>query len=182
LSIPRKFYARDTVIVAKDLLGKKLVRKIGNKTISGIITETEAYRQSDDAASHAYMGITPRNKAMFGEVGCVYVYFTYGMYYCVNVVARNHKYMAGAVLIRALKPVDGIDMMKKNRKKKTNLTDGPAKLTQALRIDKKLYGEDLIKSSNLFIINGVKKTKIISSTRIGIKKAADKKWNFKINV
>jgi len=182
MMLSRKFYSRDTVIVAKELLGKKLVRKIGNKTISGIITETEAYRQSDDAASHAFMGITPRNKAMFGEVGCAYVYFTYGMYYCVNVVARNHKYTAGAVLIRALEPVDGIDIMIKNRKEKTNLTDGPAKLTQALRIDKKLYGEDLIKSSKIYITNGTRKTKIIASSRIGIKKAADKKWNFKINV
>jgi len=182
MSIPRKFFQRDTVIVAKELLGKKLVRKIGNKTISGIIIETEAYRQSDDAASHAYNGITPRNKAMFGQVGCAYVYFTYGMYYCVNIVARNHKYKAGAVLIRALEPVDGIDIMIKNRKNKTNLTDGPAKLTQALRIDKKLYGEDLIKSSNLYLTNGISKYKITSSSRIGINKAIEKKWNFRIEI
>lgn len=182
MSIPRKFFERDTVLVAKELLGKKLVRKIGSKTISGIITETEAYRQNDDAASHAYNGITPRNEAMFGQVGCAYVYFTYGMYYCVNVVARNHKYTAGAVLIRALEPVDGIDSMIRYRKKKTNLTDGPAKLAQALRIDKKLYGEDLIKSSNLYLTNGIKKSRITSSSRIGINKAVSKKWNFRIKI
>ena len=182
MSLPRKFFARDTVLVAKELLGKKLVRKIGSKIISGIIIETEAYRQNDDAASHAFSGITPRNEAMFGQVGCAYVYFTYGMYYCVNVVARNHKYTAGAVLIRALKPVEGVDSMIRYRKKKTNLTDGPAKLAQALSIDKKLYGEDLIKSSKLCITNGIRKGRIISSSRVGINNAISKKWNFKITI
>ena len=100
--LPRSFYSRDTVKVAKDLLGKKLVRKIKNKTISGIITETEAYRFKDDPASHAFRGVTERNKVMFGEVGVAYVYFTYGMHYCFNVVARNSNYDAGAVLIPSI--------------------------------------------------------------------------------
>jgi len=103
-TLPRKCYARDTIKVAKDLLGKHLIRKIGNTTISGIITETEAYRYKDDPASHAYGGKTERNKAMFGQVGKSYVYFTYGMHYCVNVVAKGDGYNAGAVLIGALKP------------------------------------------------------------------------------
>ena len=87
--LPREFYQRDTVIVAKKLLGKKLVRKIGNQEISGIITETEAYRHEDDPASHAFRKITDRNKVMFGDVGISYVYFTYGMHYCFNIVAKK---------------------------------------------------------------------------------------------
>jgi len=104
--LPRSFYSRNTVIVAKDLLGKTLVRKSGSKIISGIIIETEAYRYKDDPASHAGRGQTERNKAMFGQVGRAYVYFTYGMYYCFNVVAKSQNYEAGAVLIRALYPKD----------------------------------------------------------------------------
>ncbi len=104
--LTREFYARNTVQVAKDLLGKTLVRRIGKKTISGIITETEAYRYRDDPASHAFRSMTERNKAMFGEVGHAYVYFTYGMYYCVNAVAKSKNFQAGAVLIRSLEPKD----------------------------------------------------------------------------
>lgn len=182
--LPRKFYARDTVVVAKELLGKKLVRKIGKTTISGIITETEAYRFSDDPASHAFRGITQRNKAMFGQVGLAYVYFTYGMYYCFNTVARSEKFDAGAVLIRAIQPEKGIDVIRKNRKTKkdSNLTNGPAKLTQALNITKKHYGTDLTKNSELFISDGIDVKKIFSGERVGIKNGLDKLWNFKIQI
>ena len=182
--LEKSFYAQNTVTVAKELLGKSLVRKIGNKTISGIITETEAYRFSDDPASHAFRGMTERNKAMFSEVGKAYVYFTYGMYYCVNAVARSKNYQAGAVLIRAIKPEKGIDLMIKNRKNKkdSELTNGPAKLTQALQISKKQYGVDLTKNGELFITKGIEKQKISSSSRIGIKNGTEKLWNFKINI
>ena len=180
--LDREFYLQDTIKVARQLLGKKLVRKIGKSTISGIITETEAYRQSDDPASHAHRTITPRNKAMFGMVGCAYVYFTYGMYHCMNVVARNKNYTAGAVLIRSLEPQDGIDIMMKNRKTKdiTNLANGPAKLAIALNITKKRYGEDLVESDLLYITEGIKISKIQTAPRIGIKVGLDKKWNFSI--
>lgn len=180
--LPRSFYARNTVNVAKDLLGKTLVRKIGNKIISGTITETEAYRYKDDPASHAFRGITERNKIMFGEVGRAYVYFTYGMHYCVNAVAKSNTFDAGAVLIRSIKPDKGINEMIKNRKIQSiiNLTNGPAKLTQAMRITTMQYGEDLVKYSSLFITEGIKTNKIFSSPRIGIKKGLDKLWNFKI--
>ena len=184
-ALPRKFYARNTVTVAKELLGKTLVRRNGNNVISGIITETEAYRYKDDPASHAFGGMTERNKAMFGEVGRVYVYFTYGMYFCVNAVARSNNVEAGAVLIRALKPEKGIGSMKKNRKTESlsNLTSGPAKLTHALRINKKQYGVDLSKKSELFITEGIEpKKKILSNKRVGIKNGTDKLWNFKINI
>jgi DNA-3-methyladenine glycosylase len=182
MRLPREFYSQDTVHVAKQLLGKTLVRKIGKHVISGIITETEAYRQSDDPASHAYRGVTPRNQAMFGPVGCAYVYFTYGMYHCVNVVARNQRHSAGAVLIRALEPKTGINIMIKNRKtdKHHNLASGPGKLTIALDITKKQYGEDLVRSSTLYITDGITPTKITSSPRIGIRVGTEKKWNFRI--
>jgi len=182
--LPRSFYDRDTVDVAQDLLGKILARRIGQKIISGMIIETEAYRYKDDEASHSFVGMTERNKAMFGQVGRAYVYFTYGMHYCMNVVAKNDNFDAGAVLFRALEPRDGIDFMIRQRKTKliSNLTNGPAKLTQALQITKKQYGVDLTKSSSLFVIEGkeIKKTEIKARSRIGIKKATDKPWNFRL--
>ncbi len=182
--LARSFYDRDTVDVARDLLGKTLVRKIDGNILSGIIVETEAYRYKDDPASHTYGGMTERNKAMFGQVGRAYVYFTYGMHYCVNAVARSPDSEAGAVLIRSLVPKKGINFMLCQRKTRdiSNLTNGPAKLTQALKITKKEYGEDLTKRSSLYVIDGleIKKSEILSGPRIGIKKANDKMWNFKI--
>ncbi|HJJ23021.1 MAG TPA: DNA-3-methyladenine glycosylase [Nitrosopumilus sp.] len=182
--LPREFYSKDTVTVAKNLLGKRIVRKIGRNEVSGIITETEAYRHKDDPASHAFRKITERNKAMFGDVGMAYVYFTYGMYYCFNVVARHPKIKAGAVLIRAIEPEKGVKIMQKNRKitNLKNLTNGPAKLTQALEITKKHYGVDLTTHSKLFITEGIKSKKISASSRIGIREATDKLWNFKIKI
>jgi len=182
--ITRSFYDRDTVDVAQDLIGKLLVRRIGKKIISGMIIETEAYRYKDDAASHSFVGMTERNKAMFGQVGKAYVYFTYGMHYCVNVVAKNNDFEAGAVLFRALEPMEGVDFMIKQRKTTqiSNLTNGPAKLAQALQITKKQYGEDLTKPSSLFVIEGkeMRKSEIKAGSRIGIKKATDKLWNFSL--
>jgi len=183
--LPREFYSKNTVIVAKNLLGKRIVRKIGRREISGIIIETEAYRHKDDPASHAFRKITERNKVMFGDVGMAYVYFTYGMHYCFNVVAKNPKIEAGAVLIRAIEPEKGIKIMQENRgiTNLKNLTNGPAKLTQALEITKENYGTDLTKHSKLYITEGVKNPeKIFASPRIGIKEATNKLWNFKIKI
>lgn len=181
--LDRGFYARDTVNVAKDLLGKILVRRLNDHILSGMIVETEAYRSSDDPASHSYRGMTNRNRVMFGEVGYSYVYFTYGMYYCLNIVAKDADTKAGAVLIRALEPLKGIEIMKKNRDKELyNLTNGPGKLTQALKIDKSLNGIDVTKEGMLYVINGYKidKEKIEATPRIGIKTALDKHWRFYI--
>ena len=180
--LPRDFYMQETTVVAKKLLGKRLVRKINKKTISGIIIETEAYR-SDDPASHTYNGITEQNKAMFGTVGCAYIYTTYGIHFCIDIVARSKRFEAGGVLIRALNPDTGIDTMKKNRHIDNfkTLTNGPAKLTQALQIDKKLYGTDLTKQIDLHITEGIStKNKIQSSPRVGISKAVENLWNFKL--
>ena len=180
--LPKEFYQRDTVIVAKDLLGKKLVRKIGNYEMSGIIIETDASRHKDDPASHAFRKITDRNKVMFGEVGIAYVYFTYGMHYCFNVVAKKSKIPAGAVLIRGINPEKGIKKMEKNRNIKNlkNLTNGPAKLTQALEITKEQYGVDLTKKSKIYIEDGLDVKKIKKSTRVGIKNGKEMLWNFKL--
>ena len=182
--LPRKFYSKNTVTVAKNLLGKRIIRKIERNEISGIITETEAYGYNDDPASHAFRKITERNKIMFGEVGFAYVYFTYGMHFCFNVVAKNPKKAAGAVLIRAIEPEKGIKVMQKNRgiQNLKNLTNGTAKLAQALDITKEHYGVDLTKESKLYITEGIKSKKIITSQRIGITKAVDKMWNFKIKI
>ncbi|MCV0409593.1 DNA-3-methyladenine glycosylase [Nitrosopumilus sp.] len=182
--IPREFYSKDTITVARNILGKRIIRKIGRMELSGIITETEAYRHTDDPASHAFGKKTDRNKVMFEDVGHAYVYFTYGMHYCFNVVARHPKTKAGAVLIRAIKPEKGIEKMQKNRKivNLKNLTNGPAKLTQALEITKEHYGIDLTKDSRLYIAEGIQPKKITASPRIGIKNATDKLWNFKIDI
>ena len=181
--LTRSFYDRDTVDVAQALIGKILVRKINGNTVSGVIVETEAYRYKDDPASHTYGGMTGRNQAMFGPVGRAYVYFTYGMHYCVNAVAKSQDCDAGAVLLRSLVPLQGIDFMsvQRNTRDMSNLTNGPAKLAQALMITKKEYGEDLTKKSSLYITDGfeIKKSEILTGPRVGIKKAIDKLWNFK---
>ena len=181
-TLPKKFYQRDTVIVAKELLGKKLTRKIGNYEMSGTIIETEAYRHKDDPASHAFRNITDRNKVMFGEVGIAYVYFTYGMHYCFNVVAKKMKTPAGAVLIRGIVPEKGIKKMQENRNIENlkNLTNGPAKLTQALEITKEHYGIDLTKKTEIYIEEGLEVKKIKKSTRVGIKNGKEMLWNFQI--
>ena len=182
----QKFYCRSTELVAKDLLGKKLVRIINKSKdqtyrLSGLIVETEAYGFNEDPASHAYRGLTPRNRSMFGEAGHAYVYFTYGNYYCVNVSARSSEVKAGAVLIRALQPLEGIHIMKilRNTDDELALSSGPGKLTQALSIDKSLDGQDMTNArTQLHIEYGIKPQRIISCSRIGIREAREKKWRF----
>ena len=182
--LPRKFYVNDTKQVEKDLLGKTLVRKIGNQVLSGVIIETEAYKGKNDSASHASRKKTERNKVMFGEVGYAYVYFTYGMHYCFNVVAKKEEDKSGAVLIRAIQPQQGIKHMIKNRKTDivSNLANGPGKLTQAMQITLKQYNLDLTKNSALFILDGKKPAKIIAKPRIGIKTGINKLWNFSYRI
>jgi DNA-3-methyladenine glycosylase len=180
------FYARSTELVAESLLGKTLVRLISNASsklerLSGMIVETEAYGFKNDAASHAYRGLTLRNAAMFGEVGRAYVYFTYGSQYCINVSARSSELRAGAVLMRALQPLEGIDTMKSLRRSDDvlSLTSGPGKLAQALGITKSLNGEDMTDSeSRLHIEDGINPLEIVKTKRIGISQALDKKWRF----
>ncbi len=183
-SLPRKFYVRNTIQVAKDLLGKTLVRRIGKHTLAGIIIETEAYMGKNDPASHAARKKTERNKVMFGQVGYSYVYFTYGMHYCFNVVAKKEEDESGAILVRAIQPQQGIKIMIKNRKTNiiSNLTNGPGKLTQAMQITTKQYNVDLTRNSTLFISDGIKPSKILVKPRIGIKVGIDKLWNFSFKI
>ena len=183
--LSRSFYNSNTVSVAKRLLGKLIIRKLNGRIIAGKIVETEAYTSGEhDPASHAYRGMTKRNEVMFGKNGISYVYFTYGMYFMFNVVAKNKTEDAGAVLIRALEPIKGIKIMGLNRhvKNESNITNGPGKLTQAFAIDKKFNGIDLTKKGKLYITNfEPRKEEISSSTRIGISFARDKKWRFYLN-
>jgi DNA-3-methyladenine glycosylase len=175
------FYMRPTEVVARDLVGKKLVRTINNHRLAGIIVETEAYGYSDDAASHARMGITARNAVMFGDVGRAYVYFTYGNHFCINVSARPRNIEAGAVLIRGIDPVEGIDIMRQLRPVENafSLTSGPGKLTQALSINFMLNGMDMTDSqSELHIEFGTRPGRIIATARIGITRGAEKSWRF----
>ncbi len=182
--LQKKFYERDTVIVAKQLLGKTLTKKIRGTELTGIITETEAYRGKDDPASHAAVKKTNRNKVMFGSVGMSYVYFTYGMYFMLNVVAKSKQQNAGAVLIRGIYPQNGIEIMKKNRgvKNMRDISNGPGKLTIAMGIMMKHHNKDLTKKSELFISDGIKPKKINQKSRIGISKGIEKQWNFSINI
>jgi DNA-3-methyladenine glycosylase len=182
----RSFYERPTEIVAKDLLGKKLVRTITNNKkqkfrLAGIIVETEAYGYSDDLASHAHNGPTGRNKVMFGNVGRAYVYFTYGNHFCLNVTARRSRIEAGAVLIRGIEPVEGVELMRKFRpiENVLSLTSGPGKLTQALNITSALNGIDMTNSeSEIYIEWGEGPKHIVTTPRIGITRAVDKEWRF----
>ncbi|MDQ3882106.1 MAG: DNA-3-methyladenine glycosylase [Thermoproteota archaeon] len=180
------FYERPTEVVAKDLLGKKLVRTITNNKkqkfrLAGIIVETEAYGYGEDLASHAHIGTTGRNKVMFGNVGRAYVYFTYGNHFCLNVTARRSGIEAGAVLIRGIEPVEGIELMRQFRPVENvlSLTSGPGKLTQALNISSALNGTDMTNSeSEIYIEFGKRLRHIVTTPRIGITRAVDKEWRF----
>ena len=184
----RKFYHRDTLRVARELLGKKLVRRINDLELSGMILETEAYCGEADSACHAHRGKTQRNAVMFGKPGHAYVYFTYGMHYMLNLVTEDEEQPC-AVLIRAILPLSGIEEMETRRKRKgAELTNGPAKLCQALSIDKSLNGWDLTCGKELWVENYKKipAQSIIATPRIGIDYAKTKDrnapWRFLINM
>ena len=192
--LSRSFYLRPTLTIAKDLLGKYFVRTYNGRRLVGKIVEVEAYLGERDPASHAYRGKTKRNEVMFWEGGHLYVYFTYGMHFCANVVTRE-KGIAEAVLIRAVEPMQGIEMMRKNRGEKwstgvlekwgnartVDLTNGPAKFCKAFAIQRKHNGTNLL-GDEIFIAEGtyISKSKIVATTRIGIKNGMEKKWRFYI--
>ena len=177
------FYARDTVLVAKELIGKLLVRAYQGKILIGVIAETEAYHAYDPAC-HAHKGKTKRNASLFGPVGHAYVYFTYGCHFCMNVVARDETVLAGGVLIRGIIPIKGIDTMQKLRGDvpTKNLANGPGKLTKALAIDRTQGGINLTQKGELFIAHSkIQSLNIIATPRIGISKATDKLWRFVVD-
>lgn len=173
------FLDQPAEVVAPRLLGCLLRREVDGHELIGRIVETEAYDQTD-AASHSYRGETPRTSVMFGPSGHVYVYFTYGMHYCMNIVAggRGH---GSAVLLRALEPVEGLEIMRRNRGGKPDgeLLNGPAKLCQALGIDKAWNGHDLHESPLQLVVQPpLAKEQIVQTTRIGISQAKGVPWRF----
>ena len=177
--LARSFFSRYTPDVAGDLLGRVLVREVGGSVLTARIVETEAYRGADDPASHSYRGMTKRTTVMFGEAGHAYVYFTYGNHYCLNLTAETEG-VPGAVLIRAVEPLKGIEEMRRRRgvEELTNLTSGPGKLTKAMGIDLRLNGEDVVKSKELFVRDGHRTEEVVVSPRIGISSGQDKLWRY----
>lgn len=171
--------SQSSELVAPRLLGCELSRQIDGQLVRGRIVETEAYDQHD-AASHSYKGRTPRTEVMFGPAGFLYVYFTYGMHYCCNVVTGAVG-QGSAVLIRALEPLAGEDIMSSNRGGiiGQRMTNGPAKLCQALQIDRQWNGHDLRQPPLQLIIRPpVAQTDIVQTTRIGITQAKAVPWRF----
>ncbi len=177
--LPRGFYERNTIAVAKELLGKILIRRIDGITLAGRIVETEAYCGFRDPASHAFKGKTPRNSVMFSRGGLAYVYFIYGSSYCLNVTTEPEG-KPGAVLIRALEPVRGFRRMIRNREQDIvhQLTNGPGKLSKAFSIDLAFNGEDLVNSKRLYILNHERSPRIATSARIGISKGREHQWRY----
>ena len=170
----KNFFNKPTVELAKALLGKYLV--FGR--LKGIIVETEAYLYKDDPGCHACRGLTARNAPMFGAAGNTYVYLIYGMYHCLNVVSGKTG-EGEAVLIRAIEPVEGIDLMQKRRntKKTENLCSGPGKLTQAYGITRKHNNKNLFEGP-IQIHNSKKRPEITCSTRIGLSAGKELKLRF----
>lgn len=175
--LPRKFYERQTLDIAKDLLGCFLIRKFAGgrreKIVRAMIVETEAYIGEDDLASHASKGRTKRTEIMYGKAGHAYVYMIYGMYYCLNIITEREGFPA-AILIRAV-VVDGTDHKK---------TNGPGKVCRELQVDKSLNGWDVCKGQKLWIETShsrVTGKNILATTRVGVdyaKNCKDYPWRF----
>jgi DNA-3-methyladenine glycosylase len=170
--LTRRFYRRDPVTLAKALLGQILVRRLEDgRELAGKIVEVEAYLGIEDRAAHSFGGRrTARNASMWGDAGHAYVYFTYGMHWCLNVVSDREE-VPTACLIRALEPLEGIGEMTKRRgrDREKDLCSGPAKLTQALGIDRGLDGADLVEGGELYIVRGSRsRQRIGRSPRIGV--------------
>lgn len=178
----RAFFERETVIVARDLLGRMLVHDIDGQRVAGRIVETEAYTGWADSASHAHRGETARNQVMFGLAGISYIYLIYGNYWLLNVIAKPHgaDYPA-AVLIRALEPVEGLEIMATHRPGRPirKWTNGPGRLTLALGIDQLLNHQDMVDPhSALYFETGasVPDGEVQTSPRVGLGKAVAEPW------
>jgi DNA-3-methyladenine glycosylase len=168
--LKRAFYARAAEIVARDLLGRVLQRG----ACAGRIIETEAYLAAGDMAAHSARGITPRTRVIFGPPGHAYVYFIYGMHECLNIVAEPEG-IAGCVLIRALEPLAGLDIMRRRRAKHAvgELTSGPGKLTQAMAITRAQNGADVTRGELVVRRGNDLKFEVAVTPRIGITNSAD---------
>ena len=184
--LPVEFYQKDVLKIAPRLIGKYLVKKEEHQYLLGKIVEVEAYADKIDEASHSFIGMTKRNAPMFSSGGKLYVYFIYGNHFCCNVVCGKEG-IGSAVLIRALEPLKGIEVMARRRFQKSevtgkellNLTNGPGKICKAFNVSKDQNGIDLC-GEDMFIDEGEKvpKKNIIQTSRIGIKKSKDLPWRF----
>jgi DNA-3-methyladenine glycosylase len=184
--LPRPFYSRSTLEVASELLGKVLVRRVGRRNFAGKIVETEAYVGPEDLACHASKGHTPRTAVMFGPPGHAYVYMIYGFYFCLNVVTEPEGFPA-AVLIRAVAPLENVDLMRRlrnNPERETNIASGPGKLCMAMAIDKQLNGADLLGTTIWIEDRKLDPGPIRTSPRVGVDYAGeykDKPWRFYVD-
>ena len=179
--LPRSFYARPSPEVAPDLLGRILVRRLPDeRRLSARIVETEAY-QEGDPASHSYRGRTRRTEVMFGRPGHLYVYFTYGMHFCMNVVTGQDG-EGSAVLLRAAEPVEGLEDMARRRSAADPrlLCSGPARLCEALGVARAENGTDLVRGGELWVLPGepVPPSRIGVTARVGIRDGMDRRWRF----
>ncbi|MDZ4167306.1 MAG: DNA-3-methyladenine glycosylase [Coriobacteriia bacterium] len=173
--LPPAFFARPTVTVARELLGKVLASRAGGALTAGVIVETEAYLGSDDPGSHAATrGVTARNRVMYGPPGCAYVYFTYGNHHMLNLVTEGEG-VAGAVLVRAIEPVAGLGVMEARRpgRADSELTNGPGRLASALGIDLGHNGVTLGGEIAVYDAVGVDDERVGASGRIGLSAGHD---------
>jgi DNA-3-methyladenine glycosylase len=181
--LPHSFYARPTLEVAEDLLGKVLVHRTRQGTACGVIVETEAYIGEDDPACHASFGRTARSEPLFGPPGFAYVYLNYGIHYLMNAVTEADGY-PGAVLIRALQPLEGIELMQKRRAPdgrgidEHDLCRGPGNLTKALGITIKDNRLDLTASTLTIEDRGISVGEVATGPRIGIRVAVERPWRY----
>ena len=183
--LSREFFARDTLTVARELLGQRLVRLLDGDRLSGRIVEVEAYVGEEDQASHARFGPTRRNAPMYGPPGHAYVYLIYGMHHCLNFVTGREGFPA-AVLVRALEPLEGIDAMRARRgdRPDVQLTSGPARLCQALDVDRRFDGADLCAPAALLFLEQdgvVPDDAVVAGPRVGVRgdeEAINVPWRF----
>jgi DNA-3-methyladenine glycosylase len=179
--LPRSFFERPATAVAPELLGRVLVRITADGVrVAARLVEVEAYEETDPA-SHAYGGRTPRNEVMFGPPGHLYVYFTYGMHFCSNVVTGEGG-RGSAVLLRAAEPLEGLEVMAANRGRPASheLCSGPARLAQAFGIGRAENGVDLIRDPRLFVLSGepLLPGSIARSTRVGVRVGTERRWRY----
>ncbi|MEL4106242.1 DNA-3-methyladenine glycosylase [Oscillospiraceae bacterium WX1] len=183
--IPRDFYEQDTLTVAQSLLGQLLVRHTPAGTVTGIIVETEAYLGEKDDAAHSYRGKTARTSVQYGEKGHAYIYMIYGIHFCLNLTAGPPG-LPEVVLIRAVEPVSGIELMAERRASKNRLAlcSGPGKLCRAFDIGKELYGADVCQSGALYLVYSGQAVSVTASSRVGIDYAVSSRempWRFTIS-
>lgn len=190
MRLDRQFFKRDTVQVARDLLGCSFIRESKEGKVVGKIVETEAYKGVDDLACHASKGETPRTKPLFGEVGHLYVYLNYGIFWLTNIVAHDND--VGGILIRAVEIVEGEEIVKKRLsdhkfvKVNENLASGPGKFSVAFGITGDFHNQDAVKSDTIYIEGRgepIPKSQIVSAKRVGVdyaKHCKDYLWRFYI--